>query len=181
MSTLEYQEHYYHRRKKTHYLRQVEEIVNECDNCVSMLDVGGGHMGFLFRFDYPQRTLVDSDDIQYFPGNPEDIDYIKRDFLTVDIPQHDIVTCLQVIEQVDQKHLFAQKLYDVARKCLIVSIPYLWDVGDHHDGLNESHILDWFPVPPDRVISSPNIKKCNRLICVWYKEQYHENISRRNM
>ena len=154
------QEAYIRKRKNMLYYNQAVELVNSFDGCTSVLDVGGGPIDLLSRVNYPTRTLVDICDIKYFSSA-----FIHGDFLTTDVPNHDIVICLQVIEHIQDKQAFAAKLLATANKYLLVSIPYKWDIGDaEHDGLDESDVVEWFVTPPTQYIRR---KKSQRLFCLW--------------
>jgi len=154
------QEAYRIKRRNMPYYNQVVELVNSFDDCTSVLDVGGGPIDLLSRVNYPTLTLIDICDIKYFSGT-----FIHGDFLTTDVPNHDIVICLQVIEHIKNKKAFAAKLLATTNKKLIVSIPYKWDIGDtEHDGLDEKDIKEWFIISPTHYIRR---KKCQRLICLW--------------
>jgi hypothetical protein len=161
---------YYKKRIKKEYITTVIAKVNGYENCTSVMDVGGGPVGVLFQLPkYKTRILVDPCNLLFFGGDVKNLTYIQEDFLTAHIQPCDVVLCLQVIEHIEDKKKFAEKLYQHTQKYLIVSIPYMWDVGDRiHDGLNETHINEWFPVLPTQTVLCPiKVTTTRRLICEW--------------
>lgn len=125
----------------------IEGLGSEAD---SMLDVGSRGCPYLDWFPHiPVRVSVDIE--QPFSG--EGITSVRADFLNWQPGRSfSIVTCLQVLEHVEQPDVFARKLVAVGRT-VIVSVPHLWlpgSVDSHrHDPVTERKMRAWFGREPN--------------------------------
>jgi hypothetical protein len=143
---------YWERRANSHYLAAVRRLVGEGGADVeSILDVGSNGCAYLDWFDWvPRRVSLDLKR----PYTGDGVESVKADFLTWEPRERfDIVLCLQVLEHIPDAASFAQRLLAVARRHVIVSVPYKWRAGripDHvHDPVDEVKVLQWFGRAPD--------------------------------
>jgi SAM-dependent methyltransferase len=128
-------------------------IINSLENCNSILDVGCGPAGLLMwmKSEYIHKVATDICQRAYLGGiekRPE-IAFEVGDFLDIPFMQFDVVVCLEVMEHIEpsKREAFAAKLLKIARKHLIVSIPYMWQGSKEpvpHDGYSEKDLLCWF-------------------------------------
>lgn len=157
---------YYESRKDFNYYKKILEIIQKLE-FDSILDVGASRSPVLEKLEKNvEKVLLDKNHIPQLDG----IRNIQDDFYTwTPDKQYDVVLCLQVLEHLEDPTTFAQKLFTIAKKKLIISVPYRWQKGTC-----KSHIQD--PVTLEKLNSWMNRKPChafivkdylNRLICVY--------------
>lgn len=157
---------YYESRKDFNYYKKILEIIQKLE-FDSILDVGASRSPVLEKLEKNvEKVLLDKNHIPQLDG----IRNIQDDFYTwAPDKQYDVVLCLQVLEHLEDPTTFAQKLFTIAKKTLIISVPYRWQKGTC-----KSHIQD--PVTLEKLNSWMNRKAChafivkdylNRLICVY--------------
>ena len=135
----------------------------------SIIDVGGWKGAFVKSTQIPNKTILDLHKME----KDDNITRITANFLThnTDI-KYDIVTCLQVLEHIDDDNVeaFAKKLFELGGKCVIISVPYKWRKGasKHHlqDPVDEKKLFSWTSIVPDnQYIVTDNNR--NRLIAAY--------------
>lgn len=97
---------------------------------------------------------------------------MKMDFLKYQPEKRfDLLTCLQVIEHVEDVERFCEKLLQTAR-VLVVSVPYKWQEGmveGHiHDPVDFKKMNTWFGREPNYFhIVTEVASPLSRLICIY--------------
>ena len=136
---------YWNRRKNLKYYTKCRQIVNELSKTNdSILDVGGWKGEFLQTVDFKHKTITDLHE-----KSSSDIDFIQGDFLKIEIPKHDVVTCMQVLEHIDDNNVesFSRKLFEQSNNYVMISVPYKWKKGSckHHlqDPVDENKVFNW--------------------------------------
>lgn len=161
---------YWSRRENSNYLREIRYIINLIgNNANSMIDVGSNGCPYLDWFAWiPERYSIDLRNPYQAPG----VVHVKTDFLKYNPgKKFDILTCLQVIEDVRNARAFCQKLLKTGR-VLVVSVPYKWQAGrtkGHiHDPVDLEKMNHWFGREPNyyQFITEPG-SPLRRLICVY--------------
>lgn len=158
---------YWKSRKECNYYKKVLEIIRKYDNCESIIDIGSANTEVLKDIPIKEKVCLD---INKLPAN-EGIRTIKHDFYkwTPD-KKYDIVTCLQVLEHLNDPKTFTKKLLDLGNKVVIISVPYKWPKGfcKYHvqDPVDENKILSWTEKSCDEsyIIEDASVK---RIICVY--------------
>lgn len=145
------QQTYWQSRQRSKYMREVRRLVDEvADGAQSILDVGSNGCGNVDWWPaIPRRVSLDISTPYVAAG----VESIRADFLTHTFSEaFDIVLCLQVLEHIPNARAFAERLLAVAKKHVIVSVPYKWEAGrckPHvHDPVDESKLLHWFGRQP---------------------------------
>lgn len=161
---------YWQDRKTFKYYKKVIEIINRYNDCISIIDIGGRDTEILRDLSMKEKVCLD---INKLPEN-EGIRTIKCDFYTwTPDKKYDIVTCLQVLEHLEDPKPFAKKLLELGNKVVIISVPYKWPKGfcKYHvqDPVDENKILTWTEKTYDEayVIEDASVK---RIICVYIKK-----------
>lgn len=163
-------EQYFKQRRHLNYYQQARALVNEhAMSCHSILDVGSRNVPFAGWFPWiTDQTTIDLQDGPRMGINH----HIRADFLThgFDRP-YDLVTCLQVLEHVERAQEFARKLFCVAQKHVLISVPYRWPEGfcryHRHDPVDDEKLAGWTGRVPDvRCVVRDGHK--DRLLC-WYE------------
>ena len=147
--------------RKTKRIARCQNIVHSFGNCTSILDVGCKSLGFLelvgepytekLQIDYCLPHIVGS--VPFQKLNLLDLYKDRRNCLA----KYDVVVCLEVLEHVEPtgKQDFAMNLLKLAKKHLVISIPYNWKDTKEvhpHNGINESNLMEWFyPYEADRM------------------------------
>jgi len=136
-------------RKGLEYYHLIRLILRS-NNANSYLDVGCKDIN-IFDEVVGNKYYLDLNGI--FPNGVDN--KLIGDFLKVDTPICDIVTCMQVLEHLSDKEipLFVNKLLKSYNRLLIVSVPYKWKDEDPKSGhlqhnLDEAQIEKWFGKKP---------------------------------
>jgi hypothetical protein len=175
MDKLLYPNAYWESRQDLLYYQVVRQLIKGlAPDADSMLDVGSAGCPYLDWFRHiPVRVSVDID--RPFAG--EGITAIKADFVDWQ-PDRDfsVVTCLQVLEHVEQPAIFARKLL-AAGRIVIVSVPHLWlpgTVDSHrHDPVTERKMRAWFGREPNfSYICREVLVRSHRLIQVYEQSPF---------
>jgi hypothetical protein len=157
---------YYSKRKDFKYYKKIVDILKE-QQFISILDVGARKSPILENLDSSvEKVLLDLDKVY----SPPDIRSIQHDFYTwIPDKQYDAVLCLQVLEHLDDPTTFAKKLFDIATRFVIVSVPYNWKFGICKEHLQDPVDLDKLFCWTQRTPSEYYIVKdeLERLICIY--------------
>ena len=172
---------YWKQRQSYRYYKTVRELVQPAE---TLLDVGGGvTLGCRYLMGYgtfQQKTSVE----KVNPGDTEScpgVELIDADFLDWEPPgQYDTVLCLSCLSGVEEPRVFAQKLFSVARKQVVLAIPYRWKVnpGQLHGGLDEQSLLDWTGREPDTIKVVAEKGKVKRIVAS-YLLPAHQDVADR--
>ena len=117
------------KRKDYKYYKKAHEIIeqmNKNPKVNSIIDVGGWRGEFIKNTNIKGKTIIDLHKIK---NESDGITRISDNFLTHSFKKkYNIVTCLQVLEHIDNKNVinFAQKLFSISNKYVIISVPYKW-------------------------------------------------------
>ena len=139
---------YWKSRKDYNYYKKVLEIIQsrkvEHDHFDSIIDVGGRDTEILKDLSFGDKVCLD---ISKLPENTS-VRTIMCDFYRwVPDKNYHVVTCLQVLEHLDDPTTFAKKLFDLSNGIVIISVPYKWPKGfcKYHvqDPVTEDKILGW--------------------------------------
>lgn len=143
----------YHKRHRIRgSFRRAVQLANFWPDCTSALDVGCRSTGFLYQLVPRYKIRVGTDIYKplYMGGDDPDVLFVHGDFLKIQFNNlFDVVVCMETMEHIDpsDRRAFATKLMSLAKKHLLVSIPYMWKGSKEpidHNGFNETHIQDWF-------------------------------------
>lgn len=157
---------YYESRKEFNYYKKIIEVLEGLEY-ESILDVGASRSPILENLGpNVEKVLLDINTIPSLDG----IRNIQDNFFTWTPDKHyDIVLCLQVLEHLEDPTTFAQKLFTVARKTVIISVPYRWQKGTCKWHIQDPVTLEkfhkWTGRPPSQQFI---VTDClPRLICVY--------------
>ena len=163
-------EEYTEQRKEYKYYKLVKKIIKIFSNKdKTILDVGSFGMDLMSEFTFKERVSVSLSGAI----NNDKVKGYNMDFFDFEPEKKfDIVTCLQVIEHVEDAKAFTQKLLKTG-KIVVISLPYKWEKG-----LCSSHVQD--PVDENKIFSWTNQKplfsfyikesddiKGKRIICIY--------------
>ena len=110
------------RQRYPYYARALAMGRRWCAAPSTVLDVGPSDCEYAFSF-LPDAKVTLIDLAPTFEAVPAGARFIHGDFTQVQIPPHDLVFCLQVLEHVPDPSASAQRLLTAARGALIVSVP----------------------------------------------------------
>jgi hypothetical protein len=126
---------YAKQRAGLQYYGVVRQYLEKTSPGQSILDVGCGGTPTVYAGDYEFRTAVNLEPLPHYPG----VETVIGDFATVTLPRKlfSAVACCQVLEHLTDAQLprFVRRLFAVAERSLVVSVPYKWRAGacsDHH-------------------------------------------------
>lgn len=152
------------------YYQTVRRWLNQFHYGGSILDVGGHDTPVAAWGDFDRRTIVTQKDVA---NRLPHVEYNIMDFMDFDPDRKfDVVTCLQVLEHLEQVDRFAEKLLSHAKVALIVSVPHKWD-----SDANEAHPQDpvdivklssWFGREPDEQVVFIEEGGVERLVVMFY-------------
>jgi hypothetical protein len=142
---------YWRDRRNLLYYQVVRQLVEGLgQGAESMLDVGSAACPYLDWFPHiPVRVSLDIER----PYRAAGVEAVTADFLEWRTDRRfDIVTCLQVMEHVEDPAAFAKKLLALGRT-VIVSVPHAWPPGSvdghRHDPVTERKMRSWFGREPN--------------------------------
>jgi hypothetical protein len=145
---------YWDRRKQHAYYQEVLKVSREAaPGAKNMLDVGTGECEYPEWFDWiPRKVLVDR---RHVPPGTNAV-RVKSDFMAYRTKERfDLVTCLQVLEHLEDPASMARRLLQHGRT-VVVSVPYMWAEGfcKYHvqDPVSEKKLLAWFPCAPLKTV-----------------------------
>jgi hypothetical protein len=145
---------YWDRRKQHAYYQEVLKVSREAaPGANNMLDVGTGECEYPEWFDWiPRKVLVDR---RHVPPGTNAV-RVKSDFMAYRTKERfDLVTCLQVLEHLEDPASMARRLLQHGRT-VVVSVPYMWAEGfcKYHvqDPVSEKKLLAWFPCAPLKTV-----------------------------
>jgi hypothetical protein len=158
---------YWKSRKECNYYKKVLEIIQRHTNYESIIDIGSANTEILRDLPFKDKVCLD---INKLPES-EGVRTIKSDFYkwTPD-KKYDIVTCLQVLEHLDDPTAFAKKLFELSKEIVIISVPYLWPKGfcKYHvqDPVSEEKLMSWTGRPYNEayIIEDASVK---RIVCLY--------------
>ena len=116
------------------------------------------------------------------PFSNNDVEGITGDYLEWQAEKLDIITCLQVLEHIDDDHIekFAHKLLNDA-PTVVISVPYMWPKGsdiDHkQDPVDVDKLIKWFGIAPVYIhkITEPIFtNKSTRIIAIFIRDAESE-------
>ena len=159
---------YWKNRRDLKYLRRVVDLARTfVPGGGHVLDVGGRDCEYILWFDwFSHKSVLDIRPAAKLDG----VESIRADFRDYKPPrQFDLVTCLQVLEHLDDPAPFMRKLLATGR-VLIASVPYRWPKGacrwHRQDPVDDRKLDAWAGRAPSerRVVTDRGVK---RLIAVY--------------
>jgi hypothetical protein len=118
---------YWTPRERFEYYAVVRRWLDDMGPLESILDVGCFDTPVATWGQATERYTVDTRHRPELPGvNP--ITGRWPDCATL-VPVCDVVTCLQVLEHLDEPATFAGALFAHARRCVVISVPWKWASG----------------------------------------------------
>ena len=151
---------YWKNRKNMIYYKLLIEMVNKL-NVKTILDVGNGGCPYVEKFNAEIIETTDQNNV--YTSNK--INGRLMNFMNWQSNiKYDLVTCLQVLEHINNVKAFISKLFEVSSKFIIISVPYKWPVGielQHvHDPIDENKLLEWIGLEPiESVIATEKVRR----------------------
>ncbi|MBC8869685.1 MAG: hypothetical protein H8E44_09725 [Planctomycetes bacterium] len=154
---------FYEGRENSAYYASVRRLLESLGPKESILDVGSWDSPVATWGDFRIRYTVDS---RQRPSIPEVTKIVGPWPEATGLFQTpvSVVTCLQVLEHVDDVGAFANALFAMARECVIISVPYKWPSGTckHHvhDPIDEAK-LKWMTgkTPSERILTNGKLAR----------------------
>jgi tetratricopeptide (TPR) repeat protein len=170
---------YWHDRTGMMYYQYIDILVRAfANNANNILDVGTANTQYIENFYWikDKYTL----DIKN-PYKSPNVKAIEIDFLEYQPEKKfDFVTCLQVLEHIQDVREFSQKLLEVSDK-LLISVPFKWPANaeeEHiHDPIDLDKVTEWMGREPsyhlivEEPVRNPKVAKSKRLICYFQREK----------
>lgn len=139
---------YWANRKHYKYYTVIQNLLESIGKQESILDIGSCDTPVSTWGDFNYRYTLDIDKYKPLPGVTSIIGSWPQDKSLLNLPVS-IITCLQVLEHVENPILFCKEIFDSAKVAVIISVPYKWP-----NGAEISHIQD--PVDEDKLFSWTN-------------------------
>lgn len=139
------QKQYWQRRKEMMYYKYIDILVKAfAYHAKSIIDIGSSATNHIENYFWIEEKFTL--DIEK-PYASKHVTAIEEDFLTFEPNRtYDFVTCLQVLEHIEEVERFAQKLFTLSDRILI-SVPYQWPQGSEpthlHDPVCEEKLFKW--------------------------------------
>lgn len=158
---------YWKYRKNCKYYTKVIELVNNL-NKTSIIDIGSANteLHTFLNENYKDKVCLDINKLPEI----KNVRTIKSDFYKwIPDKKYDVVTCLQVLEHLDDPKKFCKKIFETGNN-VIISVPYKWKKGFciYHvqDPVDEEKIFSWTEKKPKEtfIIEDDGVK---RIICVY--------------
>lgn len=159
---------YWEERKDFAYYGEAQRMVEaHCPDAKSIIDIGAGPILTMNDFKIKKRTVLDPYDWDIYQELKKDVNKIIAFFPGIEVEAHDVVLCLEVLEHIEiKKDLFVDKLFEIANKLVIISLPYKWRRAPHND-IDESTLYKWVP---GRNPIKINIVQDNKYMIAAYKK-----------
>ena len=135
--------------KDYNYFKLVKNIIKILSgNNKTILDIGSANIDLMSKYPFAKRVSVSIDGAI----NNDNVTGYQMDFFNFDVPEKfDVITCLQVVEHVENAKEFVQKILKSGRLC-IISVPYKWEKGacKYHvqDPIDEKKMYSWSDTKP---------------------------------
>jgi hypothetical protein len=162
---------YNENRKDFNYVRRVIELLTEFSTagCESIIDVGSREVDVISGLPLKVKVSIDLEK----PLVAEGVESITGDFFDYrEKEMFDIVCCFQTLEHISEVEQFAEKLFDLTKKYVFISVPYKWSAGlckDHiHDPVDEEKLAIWTkkqPIVKEIIVDRGR----QRIICIYKK------------
>lgn len=171
MEKQEMQDGYENNRRNFKYVKRIIALLIKFagDKCESIMDVGSGGVDVISGLPLKSKVSIDLTKPIVAVG----VESITGDFFDYRSKKlFDIVCCFQTLEHIVEVEKFTEKLFDLAKKYVFISVPYKWSKGiwkGHiHDPVDEEKMVVWTkrtPIVREVVIDRDD----PRLICVYEK------------
>ena len=118
---------YWTERRNLTYYQEVRRLLEELGPMHSILDIGSGGTPVATWGDFSNRYAVDQDPCQSWPG----VSFYQCEWVKFDCPNVDVITCLQVMEHLEDYQQVLDFSNKIAEHCriAIISVPYEWPQG----------------------------------------------------
>ena len=160
---------YGNNRKDFSYIKKIIKLLNNASisDCKSIIDVGSRGVDVISDLPLDVKVSLDLE-------KPLVVDGVKSitcnffDFEPTEL--FDIVCCFQTLEHVPDVEAFTDKLFNITKKYVFISVPYKWPAGlcvEHvHDPIDEQKLASWTKRQPiiKEIITESNF---SRLICIY--------------
>lgn len=159
---------YWKIRDKYCYYQAVRSWLTELSPLGSLADIGCCDTPVATWGDFDQRWTVDTRKQPALPGVSQIVGSWPD--CAALLPLCDVVTCLQVLEHIQDPGPFCAALFAAARVAVIISVPYCWAPGrckyHIHDPVDEAKLLTWTNREPTRhvVVNDGGLK---RMVCLY--------------
>lgn len=152
-----------HKFKRNAALPRVRRVIGMLRSLgpATVLDIGSGRGTFLWPLldAFPDLRVVAVDpnpirtrDLRAVrDGGIGRLSVLEGDAATLDLPAADVVTCLEVLEHVEDPHRLARRLLGAARRAVIASVPSQPDQNPEHRRLFSVQDLEALWTGADRV------------------------------
>ena len=147
---------YEEERKEFKYYKKTHDIIEDIQKKTSInniVDVGGWKGFFVENTNIKDKTVID---LHKMEDKSDGVTRISTNFLEYNPEKkYDIVTCLQVLEHINDNDVekFAKKLFDISEKYVVISVPYKWKKGickwHCQDPVDKDKLLKWTSVTPN--------------------------------
>ncbi len=140
-------------RNKNYYGQATEYVRKYAADAVSMIDIGNRGCKYIYEWNWiSDKTVLDTSDEIY--NLDDSVKKVQEDFLVwVPDREYDLVTCFQTLEHIQDPIPFINKLHEIQRGVLIISLPYMWPIckapSEHqHDPISMDKIHNWLGTHP---------------------------------
>lgn len=172
-------EQYEEIRKDYIYYKVVKRIIKLFSgNDKTIIDIGSANIDLMSELPFKKRCSV----AIYGAINNDKVTGYQMNFFDFKPEEKfDVVTCLQVIEHIEEAREFTQKIFNTG-KTVIISLPYKWKKGTcktHiQDPVDESKIYSWTSRNPNFSFYIKDNKGYGwRIICVYGKLNFKQKVS----
>jgi len=150
---------YWKPRAGLEYYAVVRSLLESLGPLGSLADIGSWDTPVATWGDFDQRYTVDHRErpalssVRQIVGSWPDCAAL--------LPLCDVVTCLQVLEHLDEPKPFCAALFAAARHAVIVSVPWMWPAGNEpghrQDPVDGEKLVAWTHRKPtlQRIVGKP--------------------------
>lgn len=145
---------YWGPRSEWNYYKKVKYWLDEYSPLESFCDVGGWDTPVCTWGEFDRRVNVNLGEVH---DRIEGIEYVIQDFMEYDPEEKfDIVSCLQVLEHLDDETVvpFTRKLLSQAKVATIITVPHMWpedfEIYHKQDPISIGKLIGWAGRVPDR-------------------------------
>jgi SAM-dependent methyltransferase len=133
---------YESRQYKEYYsvVRDTVRLIQQKEHIESSLDVGPADVPLVKEFGIPECVVLEPQFPRLFDG----CEWLRGDLCSYDFGRaFDLVLCLQCLEHIADIDAACANLRRVARKFLVVSLPWQWGKGWEKGHIHDPVTMEW--------------------------------------